>query len=158
MKSAFIALLTPVLFANEVVLEPKPGADLADLISKSEFTKLDLVFGNDTYFLTKPLELTNLSHLTFRAKPGTHPVISGGQVITGWKQVKDKLWQTTVPDVQSGQWTFRELFLDGQPRQRARHPNTGTHRIAKAGPDNRTSFFFNQGDLCLLYTSDAADE
>ncbi len=149
MKSVliFIALLSPVLRAKEVFLEPTPGADLSDLISKTEFTKLDLALGNDIHFITKPIEFQNLSNITVRAKPGTRPVISGGQLITGWKLIKNNLWQTTLPEVKSGKWAFRELFLDGQARQRARHPNQGTLRIAKAGPDNRTSFFFNEGDL-----------
>lgn len=143
----FTTLLPSLLPAKEVFLEPAPGTDLTELISKTEFTKLDLALGNEIHFISKPIELKGLSNLTFRAKPGTRPVISGGRIINGWKQVKDNLWQTTVPEVESGHWSFRELFLDGQPRQRARHPNQGTFRITKAGPDDRSSFFFKDGDL-----------
>jgi hypothetical protein len=44
-------------------------------------------------------------------------------------------------------WSFRELFVNGERRTRARSPTTGFFHVAKAGPDKRTSFAFKPGDL-----------
>ena len=67
-------------------------------------------------------------------------------MIGGWKQQGD-LWQTTIPEAKEGKWAFRELFVNGQRAQRARHPNTGVLRVEKVGPDKRTSFTFKAGDI-----------
>ena len=84
------------------------------------------------------------SSVTYKANPqSTEPVVlSGGTVITGW-QPSGKLWQAKVAPGSN----FRELFVNGHRRIRARTPTTGFFRIVKAGPDDRTSFTFKAGDL-----------
>lgn len=91
------------------------------------------------------------SVIHFSAFPGERPVISGGRFITDWTDHADGTWTTTVPGVQSGEWTFRELFVNGMRRQRSRHPNTGFLTVAgpdpAVGPATRYSFSFATGDL-----------
>jgi hypothetical protein len=85
-----------------------------------------------------------LTDVTFQATNSA--TISGGQKIPCWQR-HGKLWKTTIPDVAAGKWKFRELFVNGERRPRARTPNEGYFRINKAGPDNRTSFTAQAGDL-----------
>ena len=101
-----------------------------------------------TYRLAEPLTFgPEDATCTYAAAPGQTPVISGGRTIKGWKQGEDGVWRTTIADVKAAQWDFRELFVNGERRTRARAPNDGYFRVVKAGKDNRTSFSFNEGDL-----------
>jgi hypothetical protein len=104
-----------------------------------------------TYYLAAPLKFTAddcpaIQESTVIYKPNPQaaaPVIlSGGSEVTGWRQ-DGQLWTTKV----SAGWNFRELFVNGERRTRARSPTTGFFRVVKAGPDNRTSFEFKSGDL-----------
>ncbi|HWH71709.1 MAG TPA: right-handed parallel beta-helix repeat-containing protein, partial [Candidatus Sulfotelmatobacter sp.] len=85
------------------------------------------------HFLTAPLLLQpEDSGLTLAAYGGEKPVLSGGRRITGWRPVAEgnrTLWRTEIPDVRSGAWYFRELWVNGQRAVRARHPNHGYLKI-----------------------------
>jgi hypothetical protein len=113
------------------------------------------------YRLPAPLVLeprdsgTAEAPVVYAAFEGEKPVFSGGRPITGFHQAGE-LWQTTVPEVKTGRWYFRQLFADGQRRQRARSPNSGYYRIAKLIPGPpipnakavaRDRFEFAPGDL-----------
>ncbi len=93
--------------------------------------------------------------VVFAAEPGERPVFSGGHALTGFRQ-NGNLWETMIPDVQAGHWYFRQLFVNGQRRQRARGPNEGYYRIAALLPGPRDAqgkeiardgFKFRPGDL-----------
>jgi hypothetical protein len=115
-----------------------------------------------TYLLETPFVLepedsgTAESPALFAAFPGEQPVFSGGRPITGWRKGPGELWQVELPDVKSGQWYFRQLFVDGRRRGRARSPNEGYHRIAelipgppdpRSKPIARDRFIFAPGDI-----------
>jgi hypothetical protein len=88
--------------------------------------------------------------LIFGAFPGEKPVLSGGRRITGWKQVEGSpnLWETEIPEVRAGQWFFRQLFINGSRKQRARTPNSGFFRIQGASPqDKPVRIRFRPGDI-----------
>lgn len=87
------------------------------------------------------------SRVRYRAWPGEKPVISGGRLIQGWEEGDDGVWSVKIPEVRSGKWLFRELFVNGRRATRARHPNEGTFRVADVGEDRRTSFTFHAGDV-----------
>lgn len=70
--------------------------------------------------------------VTYAAYPGERPVVSGGRLITGWEQGPDKLWTVALPEVKAGEWYFRQLFVNGERRTRARQPNEGY--LLTAGP------------------------
>lgn len=73
---------------------------------------------------------TDASPITYGAAPGARPVISGGRRITGWRQTSNGHWEVTLPAVKQGHWRFRQLYVNGIKRQRARIPNEGFLRVA----------------------------
>jgi hypothetical protein len=85
--------------------------------------------------------------VTWRAHKDERVVISGGRPITGWQTAEDGTWRARVPEVAAGQWQFRELFVEGERRPRARHPNEGFHLVERAGSDRRTYFHFREHDI-----------
>ncbi len=114
-----------------------------------------------TYSLAQPFILqpqdsgTADAPVTYAAFRNERPVFNGGRVLTGFRQ-EGNLWELSIPEVKSGQWYFRQLFVDGERRQRARSPNSGYHRIAKlipgppvpnAKPVLRDRFIFAPGDI-----------
>lgn len=115
-----------------------------------------------TYFLDSPFVLepedsgTSEAPALFAAFPGGKPVLSGGRRITDWREGPGKLWQVELPEVKAGQWYFRQLFVNGERRGRARSPNEGYHRIAqlipgppdpRSKPIARDRFVFTPGDI-----------
>lgn len=112
-----------------------------------------VVLGGGTYRLAETLVLgpedsgTMKRSVTWTVAPGKRPVLSGGRVIKGWKKTEGGVWTTEVPGVKDGKWNFRQLYVNGARRTRARTPNSGYFRIVKAGPDGRTSFTFRKGDM-----------
>ena len=116
-----------------------------------------LYFRGGTYFLTSPIVLKpEDSPMRLTAYPGERPVISAGRAIVGWKAVEvdgQKLWAADVPAAREGKWFFRELWVNGERRTRARHPNKGYLTIQSL-PDNtpewtkgHTRFQFHNHDL-----------
>jgi parallel beta-helix repeat protein len=81
-------------------------------------------------------------------------VLSGGRAIHGWNEVAvggRKLWSMNIPAVRDGKWYFRELWINGGRRQRARSPNDGFYRIA-ALPDLDVSKPYQNGQRRFVYT------
>ena len=106
-----------------------------------------------TYRLTEPVVFgpqdggTEKFSVTYAAFEEERPVISGGRAITGWKAGHDGTWTAVIPEVKSGNWQFRELFVGPRRAARARHPNEGFFRVEKVGEDRRTNFRYAPGDL-----------
>ena len=112
-----------------------------------------------TYYLSEPLVLTPEDSgseecpITYTAFPGESPVVSGGRVISNWKQGEGELWTAHIPDVEAGQWYFRQLFVNGERRQRARLPNDDYFHVAglvtsnQADAVNRMAFRYREGDI-----------
>jgi hypothetical protein len=100
---------------------------------------------------------TRHAPITYMAYPGEKVVISGGRPIIGpWKKHRGKIVVCHIPQVQEGNWYFRQLFVNGQRQMRARTPNCGAfYRIVEAiEPDNiegldvyPRGFKFNKGDF-----------
>ena len=114
-----------------------------------------------TYRMAAPLILepqdsgTAEAPVVYTAFQDEHPVLSGGRVITGFRQ-NGNLWECNVPEVKAGRWYFRQLFMNGARRTVARSPNAGYYRIAKlfpgprdprSKPIARDRFGFQAGDL-----------
>ena len=80
------------------------------------------------YHLSEPFCLhpedsgTEENPVTYAAYPHEGPVFSGGQRISGWRQAEGNIWSVEIPDVKSGRWYFRQLFVNGERRPRARWP------------------------------------
>jgi len=116
------------------------------------------------YELAEPIRLTPEDSgisagkpLTIAAYRDEKPVLSGGRRITGWRQVAGKpgVWQADVPAVREGKWYFRQLFVNGQRRQRARTPNEGYFRIQGKSPQDRpVKLQFKPGDIKKEWADD----
>lgn len=79
--------------------------------------------------------------VTYRARDTTPVIFTGGERIEGWKPHKGNIWVTTLPEVASGDWNFKQLYVNGELRSRARTPNTGTFKVAALpGVDMSTKY------------------
>lgn len=58
--------------------------------------------------------------VVYMAYPGEKPVITGGRRISGWTPVGNGVYKANTHGLQ-----FRQLYVNGQPRIRARTPNEG---------------------------------
>lgn len=96
---------------------------------------IDVVLAGGTYRLAQTLAFDaakgdggrNGHTVTYQAAPGAHPVLSGGERITGWKQAADGVWQAKVP---AGTDT-RQLYVNGVRGVRAEGSDpTGFTRTA----------------------------
>ena len=65
------------------------------------------------------------------------PVVSGGRQIAGWRDTTVNgvsAWVTELPEVASGSWYFKQLYVDGKRVTRSRFPKSGTLRITEILP------------------------
>ena len=68
-------------------------------------------------------------------------------------------WVADLPDVRAGQWRFHQLWIDGQRRPRARHPNQGLLTIESVpGADPNTPVFTGQDRFVFARGDFAARE
>ena len=89
--------------------------------------------------------------ITYAAYDKEHVVISGGRAITGWKRGDGHLWTAQVP----AGWTFRQLFVNGVRRTRARTPDEGFFRVEgeinnvvdASKPDEPSWFTYHSEDI-----------
>jgi len=126
----------------------------------SETGAITVLVRGGRYQITRPLTFyardtgTEQCPITYAAYPGEEVVISGGRSIGGWERGEGKLWLAHIPEVTDGKWHFRQLFVNGQRRQRARIPTEGYLRIAAPAadgdinnPENWRAFRFSPGDI-----------
>lgn len=128
-------------------------AQLAGGISEDVFVYLR----GGVYRVTSPIVFDSADSapsglaIHYAAYANERPVISGGRVIDGWMDQGDGTWSATIPDVAAGNWTFRELYVNGRRRTRARHPNSGFLNVAGPNPgvgtNTRVTFAYGPGDL-----------
>lgn len=119
------------------------------------------------YFLKEPIVLTPAdSQLRIGASSGENVVLSGGRTITKWRDVTVNgrgYWAADVPQARGGLWFFRELWVNGERRTRARHPNKGYLGIESL-PDatanwetGHSRFKYKKGDIEPWVTSTNAE-
>jgi len=109
---------------------------IRNIRSKNKLTDpVCVLLREGTYRITKPVVFTPQDSgtlqcpITYAAYPKETPVVSGGRRITGWKN-EGHLWTVYIPEVQSGDWLFHALFVDGEYRYPARSPNQGFFHTA----------------------------
>ncbi len=118
-----------------------------------------------TYLLREPIVFepqdssTSQAPITYAAYPNETPLFSGGERITGWKQVGNR-WETTLPEVRDGQWNFVQLWANGERRMRPRLPKSGYFFVQNAlEPSPRAEgkghdrFGFKAGDVSANWTN-----
>ncbi len=82
------------------------------------------------YKVSTPITFSPEDYLpvTYQAYEGETPVISGGKQITGWEKTKVNgcdAWVVYLPEVASGSWFFRNLYVNGASRKRPKTPKEG---------------------------------
>jgi parallel beta-helix repeat protein len=119
---------------------------------------VSILLHSGIFALKEPIKLSPAdSGLTIAAADNAKPIISGGQRITGWKNVRDNLWQAATPNRPDGSGHyFRQLFIDGRRATVARTPNEGSFfRMEGARfSDKPARFRFRPGDIKPTWTND----
>jgi hypothetical protein len=113
-----------------------------------------------TYRIEEPLVFTPEDSgtaeapVTYAAYEDETPVVSGGREIGPWKTGDGDVWTIDLPSVVDGEWFFRQLWVGGERRQRARIPNEGTFRFKglvdwkdPSSPINREAFVYEEGQI-----------
>ncbi|MBM3476042.1 MAG: hypothetical protein FJX75_22460 [Armatimonadetes bacterium] len=80
----------------------------------------------DEPFVLEPTD----SFVTYQAAKGEKPVFSGGVPVTGWQKGAGNTWTASAPKGIA----FRQLFVNGERRTRARSPNDGWFTVAGKAP------------------------
>jgi hypothetical protein len=92
-----------------------------------------VIIGDGTYRISEPLIFepqdsgSESAPVSYVAAGGAHPIISGGQPITGWEPADNGLWKMKVPAEFLKQGAFTQLWVNGRRATRARTPNTFFH-------------------------------
>jgi hypothetical protein len=169
----FISGIAPCYSQNAIYVSPggndsglgtkeTPYKTIQRALDKSVHSDVGLIllqegiYQQDKPIIIGPEHSRHTPGLTISAEENAKAVISGGKEITGWKKQKNGLWATDIREVKSGNWKFRQIFVNGEPRQRARKPNSGFLRV-KGMPDGTPGttgwnsrsqkFEFSKGDL-----------
>ena len=113
-----------------------------------------------TYCLTRSLEFgpehsgTAQAPVIYRAYKNERPVLSGARRVSGWHVDDHGRWFVDLEDVEAGQWTFSQLFVNDQRRFRPRVPESGYYKIArkldpsdKAAGKGHDRFGFTPGEI-----------
>jgi len=91
------------------------------------------------YRLSEPITFgpQDSAPVTYSAYPGEKPILDGGVRIEGWQAADlngSKVWVAHLPGVAEGRWNFRQLFVNGERRQRPRLPKEGFYWMSNV-PD-----------------------
>lgn len=114
------------------------------------------IYQLDKPIVVKPEHSGDSTLLIIQPETNAKTIVSGGTEITGWVKQENGLWVTEIPEVKSGNWKFRQLYVNGESRPRARKPNKGFFRV-KGMPDGTPGttgwntpsgrFEFTEGDI-----------
>jgi hypothetical protein len=89
--------------------------------------------------------------IIYAAYPGEEPILSGGRLITDWREVTPGRWEVLLPEVAAGKWNFSQLYINDERRPRPLVPANGYFFIeGQAIPthgDAPDRFRFGEGDL-----------
>lgn len=111
------------------------------------------------YRLSKPIVFTPGDSgtagmpVTYASVAGETAVLSGGVRLAGtWTRTPGKpYWQLDVPQAHDGKWVFNALYVNGESRTRARHPNYGEKLLRaegrEPGGDPRQALRYFAGDV-----------
>lgn len=92
-------------------------------------------------FVLKPEDTgTEASPTIYESYPNENAMISGGKIINTWKRAKGGLWKASIPEVKSGEWYFRQLYVNGNRRNRPRYPKEGLLKAANLPILDRNSW------------------
>ncbi|MBO9607089.1 MAG: right-handed parallel beta-helix repeat-containing protein [Paenibacillaceae bacterium] len=118
------------------------------------------------YRLDNPIVWTaaDVNPVCLTSYPGEEAIVSGSINITGWHETivnGKQAWSAPIPQAAAGEWQFRQLFVNGERRERPRLPKQGLFAIedvpgkelmaeAKSDSvlfDGSDTFRYREGDL-----------
>ena len=114
---------------------------------------IKVLFRGGDYNLVQPVVFrpedsgTPAAPITYAAVPGEKPIFRSARSITGWKRGDRGLWTAEIPEAKQGKWYFRQLYVNGQRRPRARLPQEGLHKVAAPADQPRRAFKFQPGQI-----------
>ena len=123
------------------------------LVQQMSEGQVRVVIHGRVYRIEEPIVFTSEDggtesvSVTYTAASGERPMISGGRIVTGFKAAGDGTWVAEIPEVKSGEWSFRQLYVNAERAVRAREPDEGWFRVEQVGKDRRTNFRYQEGDL-----------
>ncbi len=116
--------------------EKQPFQTIQKAINESVGKEVDFILIKEgVYQLNKPLVLrpehsgTNRTDLKIKNFGNEKVCVSGGKKLEDWKKQKNGWWACDIPEVKSGEWKFRQIYVNGELRHRARKPNSGFLRV-----------------------------
>ena len=126
--------------AADLVITVGPDGDHASLVEARDAVRelksqgkltapVRVVVADGTYRITEPVVFTPEDSgtvdapVTYEAAERARPVISGGRVVTGWKQEGD-FWVADIPEAANHGLDFGALWVNGERRVPARMPNS----------------------------------
>ncbi len=137
----FLLMLAPAVWAQTIdVSSGGPIRSLGEARDAARAKRragrsgtITIRIADGVYRLSETLVLTpEDSDTVWEAAPGARPLISGGQVIGGWKKGAGSIWTAPARGL-----AFRQLFISGRRAQRARTPNFGFYRMDGASPQDK---------------------
>ena len=102
--------------------------DEVKTLNKTAKDDIHVYLRGGEYQLSEPLLFTgedtgkNGNRVIYSAYRDEVPVIHGGKTVTGWEKLAEGTWMADF----KGSY-FRQLYVNGKRRVRARHPNTGNY-------------------------------
>ncbi len=90
--------------------------------------------------------------VTYKSQPDAQVIFTGADFVTGWKKGVNNLWTTKV----ALNWKFRQLFVEGVPGVRARHPNLNEPWLmvrSMQNDFNQVSWTAGPGEPNWIYTT-----
>jgi hypothetical protein len=149
---------TPVQPLASIAAAQHQARELRRLAKADTNEPVRLILRGGVYQLDSPLFFrpedsgTETSPTLVEAAPNEQPVISGGVLIQGWKQVKGKIpglpsaarsqvWMADAPKFGGRSFEFRQLWVNGRKAVRAREPNGDTlNRLAAWNKTNQEAW------------------
>lgn len=114
-----------------------------------ELTQPWLFTAQDSGFPSAVPQLAQTWPVVWAAYPGEKPVISGGTRINNkwWQEIVNgrEVWVTEIPEVAAGRWNFRQLWVNGQRRNRPCLPKQGMRQVERAFDADYNGFYLNAG-------------
>lgn len=95
-----------------------------------------VVLSPGEYVISQPLALSQADSNIEFVCPNGKAVLSGGIVITGWKDCGNGVWEASLPDVDGAPLYTEQLFVNGKRAVRSRYPDTGFLRPAAVEAKN----------------------
>ncbi|WP_423146623.1 right-handed parallel beta-helix repeat-containing protein [Rubrolithibacter danxiaensis] len=96
---------------------------------------------------------TQEAPIIYSALTGEKVVLNGGERITEWKKYKNNIWVANVPQVKKGNWSFNQLFVNGESRKIASLPKKGFYRV-KGFPDGGLDAGYQTPGKRFIYNSE----